>query len=160
MKKNQIPELGFILNLNAFKWFLAAFFMLLLKPSYSQIAPTSEAEFNYCAVGYKIQLQAKLETKEGYTMKDAEGCEEPERKIEYKLLYRNGENQPCAVILIYTKIRTAPLYFCIPSANAAPALWDKFYKSLTIGTDNPAEQLQFFTTCVSKLLMGFAAGKP
>lgn len=124
------------------------------------IAPTTEAEYNYGAVGYKIQLQAKLDTKEGYLLKDAEGCEESDRKIEYKVMYRKGENQPCAVILIYTKIRTAPLYFCIPTANANPDLWDKFYKSMTIGTDNPAEQLQFFTTCVAKLMMGFASGKP
>ena len=49
-------------------------------------APTTEAEYNYGAVGYKIQLQAKLETKEGYTLKDAEGCEESERKIEFKIM--------------------------------------------------------------------------
>ncbi|MBL0342152.1 MAG: hypothetical protein IPP71_15290 [Bacteroidetes bacterium] len=123
------------------------------------IAPTTDEEYNYGAVGYKIQLNAKLETKEGYSIKKAEGCEESDRKIEFVLLYRDGENQPCAVILAYTKIRNAPLYFCIPTANASPALWDKFYKSLSLGTDNPAEQLQFFTTCLSRLLMGFAANK-
>jgi hypothetical protein len=124
------------------------------------IAPTTEEEYNYGAVGYKIQLQAKLETKEGYVMKDAEGCEEAERKMEYKLLFRKGENQPCAIIAIFTKIRTAPVYFCIPTANASPLLWDKYYKSLTTGTDNPASQLQFFNLCLAKLMMGIAAGKP
>ena len=93
-------------------------------------------------------------------MKDAEGCEEPDRKIEFKILYREGETQPCAVIMAYTKVRNAPIYFCIPTANASAALWEKFHKSLTASTDNPAEQLQFFTTCTSRLMMGFAIGKP
>jgi len=124
------------------------------------IAPTTEEEYNYGAVGYKIQLQAKLDTKEGYVIKDAEGCEEAERKMEFKLLYRKNETMPCAVIAVFTKIRTAPLYFCIPTANANPAIWDKFYKSLTTGTDNPASQLQFFNFCLARLMMGFAHGKP
>ncbi len=124
------------------------------------IAPTSEEEYNYGAVGYKIQLQNKLETKAGYYLKDAEGCEESERKMEFKLLYRDGETQPCAVIAIFTKVRTAPLYYCIPSANASAALWDRYYKSLTVGTDNPAVQLQFTNYCVARLMMGFANGKP
>ena len=124
------------------------------------ISPTTVDEYNYGAVGYKIQLQARLDTKEGYIMKDAAGCEESERKLEFKILYRKGENQPCAVIAIFTKIRTAPLYYCIPTANASPELWDKFYKSLTSGTDNPAGQLQFFNYCIARLMMGFANGKP
>lgn len=124
------------------------------------VAPTSEEEYNYGAIGYKIQLQAKLDNKEGYNIKNAEGCEDSDRKIEYRILYRDGENQPCAIFLIYTKTRNAPLYFCIPTANANPALWDKFYKSLALGTDNPADQLQFFSTCLGKLVMGFASGKP
>ncbi len=124
------------------------------------IAPTTEEEYNYGAVGYKIQLQNKLETKAGYYLKDAEGCEESERKMEFKLVYRDGETQPCAVIAVFTKIRTAPLYYCIPTANAGPALWDRFYKSLTLGTDNPAGQLQFTNYCIARLMMGFANGKP
>jgi hypothetical protein len=135
--------------------------MIIASNSFAQIiAPTTEDEYNYGAVGYKIQLQARLDTREGYYMKDAEGCEESDRKMEFKILYRKGETQPCAVIAIFTKIRTAPLYFCIPTANASPALWDKFYKSLTTGTDNPAGQMQFSIYCIARLMMGFANGKP
>ena len=123
------------------------------------ISPTTEEEYNYGAVGYKIQLQAKLETKAGYRLEDAEGCEKTDRKIEFKLIYREKENQPCAVIMIYTKVRNPPAYFCIPTANANPALWEKFYKSIATGTDNPADQLQFFTECLARLLMGIAAKK-
>lgn len=124
------------------------------------ITPTTLEEYNYGAVGYKLQLNAKLDTKEGYILKDAEGCEEPERKIEYKLVYRENENQPCAVILIYTRIRATPQYYCVPTPNASPELWNKFYKSLSAGTDNPGEQLQFFSMCLGRLMMGFATGKP
>ncbi len=138
--------------------------LLFLLPAYSVfaqiVAPTSEAEYNYGAVGYKIQLQAKLETKEGYFMKSTEGCEEADRKTEFKILYRNGETQPCAVIMIYTKSHQAPLYYCMPTANANPELWDKFYKSLTTGTDNPAGQLQFLNYCLARLMMVIASGKP
>lgn len=123
------------------------------------ISPTTDEEYNYGAVGYKIQLQAKLETKQGYRLADATGCEETDRKIEYKLMYREGENRPCAVIMIYTKIRNAPMYYCIPTANANPALWDKFYSSLTAGTDNPSDQLHFFTKCIAQLMMEIASSK-
>lgn len=137
--------------------------ILMLISSFSNaqlVSPTTEEEYNYGAVGYRIQLQNKLETKAGYVIKDAEDCEEAERKMEFKLLFREGENQPCAVFAIYTKIRTAPLYYCIPTANASPALWDKFYKSLATGTDNPSGQLQFSNYCFARLMMGFANGKP
>jgi hypothetical protein len=143
------------------KVLLTGFFYLMIYFASAQVvAPTTEAEYNYGAVGYKIQLQAKLETKEGYTMKSTEGCEEADRKTEFQLLYRTGETVPCAVIMIYTKSHAAPLYYCIPTANANPALWDKFYKSLTTGTDNPAGQLQFLNYCIARLMMGIAAGKP
>ncbi len=124
------------------------------------VSPTTEEEYNYGAFGYRIQLQNRLETKAGYILKDAEGCEEADRKMEFKLLFRDGESQPCAVFAIFTKIRTAPIYYCIPTANASAALWDKFYKSLTVGTDNPAGQLQFSNYCFARLMMGFANGKP
>ena len=122
--------------------------------------PTTEAEYNYGTVGYKLQLQAKLDTKAGYSLRDAEGCEEEDRKLEYKLLYRDGEEFPCAVFVAYSRPRVAPVYYCIPSANASPELWKKFHDSLTTGTDNPAAQLQFFSSCFARLMMGFAIQKP
>ena len=139
--------------------YVIVFIFMFSNGQAQNISPTTTEEFNYGVVGYKIQLQAKLDTKEGYLLKDAEGCEEFDRKIEYKLLYRKEEAHPCAVILIYTRLRTPPLYYCIPTRDADPELWSKFYRSLTIGSDNPADQLQFFTTCISKLLMDFASDK-
>jgi hypothetical protein len=130
--------------------FLACCGVTLAQPS----APTTEEEYNYGVVGYKLQLQNRLDTRKGYSLRDAEGCEETDRKIEYKLLYRDGESQPCAVFVVFTRTRSAPLYYCMPSANANPLLWEKFYKSLSAGTDNPAGQLQFFATCFARFGMG------
>lgn len=140
------------------KYFLLLFSVLLnpVIAASQSIAPTTNEEFNYGVVGYKLSLQAKLGVKEGYSLKDAAGCEEEDRRLDYKLMYRNGENEPCAIIVIYTKFRTPPLYYCIPTRDASPELWSKFSRSLTIGSDNPADQLQFFTTCLSRLLMDVA----
>jgi hypothetical protein len=138
-------------------------FSLLLIPlcSVSQsIAPTTAEEFNYGVVGYKLSLQTKLGVKEGYSLKDAKGCEEEDRRMEFKLMYRDGEKEPCAIIVVYTKFRTPPMYYCIPTRDASPDLWSKFSRSLTIGSDNPADQLQFFSTCLARLLMDIATPKP
>jgi hypothetical protein len=139
-----------------FPFLLLAALLLPLSAVSQKTLPTTDAEYNYGAVGYKIQLNAKLETKPGYSMRDMEGCEESERKIEFKAVYRDGEQTPCFVIMVYTRLRTPPMYYCIPTPDANPALWDKFNKSLTAGTDNPADQLQFFTLCISRLMMQYA----
>jgi hypothetical protein len=130
-----------------------------LVSSAQKIAPTTPDEYNYGAVGYKIQLNAKLPVKQGYSIKEMQGCEEDDRKIEFKAVYRDGESVPCIVIMVYTKLRVPPMYYCIPTADADPALWKKYHDSLTIGTDNPADQLQFFTRCVSQAMMEFSQGK-
>lgn len=124
------------------------------------IAPTTAEEFNYGVVGYKLSLQAKLGVKAGYSLKEVKGCEEEDRKMDFKLMYRDGENVPCAIIVIYTKFRTPPMYYCIPTRDASPELWSKFNRSLTIGSDNPSDQLEFFTSCISKLVMDIASQKP
>jgi hypothetical protein len=134
--------------------------MIFAATAFAQtIAPTTPEEYNYGVAGYKIQLNAKLDTKEGYRLKPAPGCEDATRKIEYQLLYRQEESLPCAVFMIYTRLRNPPLYFCIPTPDASAELWDKFYNSLTIGTDNPQEQQQFFSYCIARLTMHFASGK-
>ncbi len=118
--------------------------------------PTTAAEYNYGAVGYRIQLQAGMGDKSGYTITKLEEYEEPERKLEMMGMYRDGESHPCAVIMVYTRIRTAPLYFCMPTNDAPEELWTEFYKSLSTGTDNPQDQLQFFGKCIARLCMKFA----
>ncbi|HEX5000891.1 MAG TPA: hypothetical protein VFW78_00200 [Bacteroidia bacterium] len=136
--------------------------LLTLVPLFTfgqKIAPTTEEEYNYGAVGYKIQLNARLPVKPGYRIIDMKGCEDDERKVEYRAVYRDGEQEPCFLIMIYTRLRVPPVYFCIPTTDADPALWKKYYNSLTAGTDNPAEQLQFFSYCLGQLTMEFAEQK-
>jgi hypothetical protein len=72
-------------------------------------------------------------------------------------MYRDGESIPCAIIMVYTRIRMSPLYFCFPTHDADPEIWRKFTLSLTTGTDNPQEQLHFFNTCIARLCMKLVA---
>ena len=118
--------------------------------------PTTATEYNYGAVGYRIQLQSGMSDNAGYTIRKIDEYDEIDRKVEMMGMYRDGEEKPCAVIMVYTRIRTAPIYFCMPSRDAPKELWDKFEKSLTTGTDNPQDQLHFFSTCIAKLSMKFS----
>jgi hypothetical protein len=130
-----------------------------IHPTFAQeIDPTTAREYNYGAVGYRIQLQSGMSDNPGYSIRKIDQYEDPERKVEMMGMYRDGENEPCAVIMVYTRIRTAPMYFCMPTRNAPQELWEKFEESLSDGTDNPHEQLEFFSTCIAKLAMNFSTG--
>ena len=121
---------------------------------YSQhVAPTSDNEFTYGTVGYKLQLQNKLPMKSGYHIMDFGKYEEPDRLLSFKGLYRNDENEPCAVIMIYTKKNFPPEYFCIPSIDAPEYMWSKLYNSLNVISDNPAHELQIISYGLSRTLM-------
>ena len=120
------------------------------------IAPTTEDEYNVGLVGYKMFLQMKVEIKKGYRITDLATFEYGERKAEFKGLMRNGENKPCAVVMIYSKVRGAPEYYCIPTPDAPEALWDRFRKGITGETDLKQEQLQFFGFALAKGMMWFA----
>lgn len=122
-----------------------------------KIAPTSNDEYLYGAVGYKLQLNAKLDVKKGYHLNDFTPIEEAERKVEFKGIFRSGETKPCAIIMIYTKLRNTPQYYCIPTADAAPELWQKFFKSLLDDTENQQPQLQFFAYCLGNLAAQLSA---
>ncbi len=122
-----------------------------------KISPTTHDEYLYGSVGYKLQLNAKLDVKQGYHLKDYAPVEEINRKTEFKGIFRNGETQPCAIIMIYTKLRNAPQYYCIPTADASPELWQKFFKSLMDDSENQQPQLQFFAYCLGNLAAQLSA---
>ncbi len=122
-----------------------------------KIAATTHDEYLYGSVGYKLQLNAKLDVKQGYYLKDYTPVEEADRKTEFKGIFRKGETIPCAIIMIYTKLRNAPQYYCIPTADAAPQLWQKFFKSLTDDSENQQPQLQFFAYCLGNLAAQLSA---
>ena len=118
-----------------------------------KIAPTTEEEYNMGAVGYKMFLSLHVEMKKGYQIKDMNSFEYAERKADFKGIYRSGETKPCAVIFIYSKLRGAPEYYCIPTPDAPEALWDRFRGSLAGDNDNKQEQMQFFSFALAKAFM-------
>jgi len=137
-----------------FRLLMVSALMMLGFSGYSQLVqPTTEEEYNYGAIGYRIQLQTRMPDKPGYEVRENGICEEPGRKITLLGMYRSKEIVPCASILIYDRSGAAPQYYCVPSSNASPKLWDQFQKSLTGGTDKPAEQMQFFSTCLARFMM-------
>lgn len=130
---------------------ISCLFSLMLNAQQTKIAPTTSTEYLYASVGYKMQLNAKLPAKEGYTLKDYKPIEQPDRKVEFKGVFRKGETKPCAFIMIYTKLRTTPQYYGIPTANADAELWQKFFESLKDDSENQQPQLQFFAYCLANL---------
>lgn len=133
--------------------FFLVFITGAIQASAQPVAPTTEEEYNYGAVGYRIQLQTRMTDKPGYEIRSGGSCEEPGRKITFNNMFRVGEKVPCAVILVYERPGASPSYYCVPSSNASPALWEKFKSSLNGGTDNPLEQLRFFSTCMARGLL-------
>lgn len=120
------------------------------------IAATTEEEFNMASVGYKMYLQMGVEIKKGYKINDIKEFEYGDRKASFKGLYRPGEAKPCALIMVYSKLRGAPEYYCIPTPDAEEILWDRFRTSLAGETDNKQEQLQFIGFALGKASMFFA----
>jgi len=121
-----------------------------------KIQPTTEAEYNFGTVGYKIQMQMKLPMKKGYSVTDLGGQEEPDRSVTLKGLMRDGETLPCAVIMVYSKINTPPEYFCMPTHDAPEGLWNRFHESLNVITENKQQQLQFMMLGMGKTLTRLA----
>ena len=78
----------------------------------------------------------------------------------FRQLYRGLEKKPCAIIMVYQKIRSNPEYYCIPTPDAPEALWDRFRASLTGETDNKQEQLHFFCFALAKGMMHFSGKQP
>ena len=122
-----------------------------------KITPTTEEEYVMGSVGYKMYMQMRVELKNGYKGKDMNDYEYGERKASFKGLFRPGEDRPCAIIMVYTKLRGAPEYYCIPTIDAPEFLWDKYRISLAGETDSKQEQLQFFSFALAKALMMYTS---
>ena len=120
------------------------------------IAPTTQEEYNIGIAGYKMFLQMKVEIKKGYKITDLTTFEYGDRKAELKGLIRDGESKPCAIVMVYSKVRGAPEYYCIPTPDAPEVLWDRFRTGITGETDLKQEQLQFFSFVLAKGMMWFA----
>lgn len=133
--------------------FILSFLLWSLESIAQPVKPTTEEEYNYGTIGYKIQLQTKLPMKQGYSISDLGIYEEPNRMVSFKGLLRDGDSMPCAVIMIYTKDKNPPEYFCLPTSNAPESIWSRYYQSLNVISDNQIEQLKFMSYGLSKTLM-------
>ncbi len=138
------------------KIILLVIFLSLGYISSAQIKQTTEAEYKIGSIGYRMLLTMKVDLKGGYSVSDLATYEYGERKAEFKGLFRVGETSPCAVILVYQKVRSAPEYYCIPTPDAPEALWDQFRATLNGETDNKQEQLHFFCFALAKAMMFFS----
>ena len=142
------------------KGFLSFCFLWLMINASAQttvpIAPTTPEEYNYGFAGYKLQLNMKLPMKDGYYIKEFKQVEEPLRTVEFKGVFRKGETKPCVIIMVFTKLRTTPQYYAIPTTDAPAELWKKFYDSLLDDTENNQPQLQFFSMCLGNLAQQLA----
>ena len=135
---------------------LLILFLCTGKMAMSQVAPTTAEEYSVGIVGYKMLLTMKVDLKSGYTIKDFDTFEYGERKASFKGLFRGLDNKPCAIIMVYQKVRSSPEYYCIPTPDAPEVLWDRFRASLTGETDNKQEQLHFFCFALAKAMMYFS----
>lgn len=103
---------------------------------FSQNRNTTIEEYNYITKGYKIQVESGLDMKSGYTLKNVKQNFSSTfkiagipvtRKTTFKVLYKDGEKTPCAVMMICERKDTSyKEYFCLPSTNSD--LWETFYK--------------------------------
>lgn len=135
---------------------LLTLFFLITGFGFSQ-SPTTLDEYTFVIVGYKQSLNLKLEMKKGYSLKDIDSYIDEDRRLEFKALYRDSEKNPCAVMMIYYLPKgAAPLYYCIPTNNASAEIWDKFYKDMSTGDDNPEKRYRFFALSISKIMMKLA----
>ncbi|QQR96244.1 MAG: hypothetical protein IPJ93_06360 [Bacteroidota bacterium] len=66
-------------------YFIALFVFISIQALSQKINPTTEAEYLYGSVGYKIQLNNKLPTKEGYTLRDFKPVVEEYARLNLKV---------------------------------------------------------------------------
>jgi hypothetical protein len=127
--------------------------------SFSQnitVAPTSIEEFNYLTKGYKVQIESGLDMKKGYSFKLLGTYKQGARNFEFKGLYRDSENKPCAILVVYAFEGYQTQYYCIPSNDASPEFWQRTYKDFAPLSDDAQNA---FILVLMKLAMLQTAGK-
>lgn len=117
------------------------------------IAPTTRAEYDFVTVGYQIQLNTGLPMKDGYKLLDYESCEFEHATVSIKALFREKEDKPCAIMLIYNERFQKPRYFCVPNEDAEKELWELYFSSLELQRLNNNSWLQYMTYCAGKQIL-------
>jgi len=109
-------------------------------------AQTTEEEYNYVTKGYEMQVKGGLDMKQGYRLEDLLVDTVKERVSAFKALIREGEDKPCAILLIYTRLATGEKsYLCLPHPASDEKIWDRTYKAFYKG---------FYADAITCMAMG------
>jgi hypothetical protein len=108
---------------------------------------TTIEEYNYVTKGYAIQLEAGLDMKKGYELRDLCGFEhlnygtDTKRGCSFKSLHKQGYVKPCAIMMIYERrtndVTARKDYYCIPTSDAPNELWDKLFAQINADPTSP-----------------------
>jgi hypothetical protein len=90
-------------------------------------------EYNYITKGIKIQQEAGLDVKKGYSIKDlfttATHDQKVTRSTNFKAIYRDNEKKPFAFLCIYKNMKSDFTdYLCIPANDSDTEFWTKTYE--------------------------------
>ena len=111
-------------------------FLLAFIPAIVFAQPTTQEEYNYVTKGLKIQKESGLDMKKGYSLRDygikTSGTVNVGNALTNTYvtatvssfgLYRDGQDKPCAVLIIYDRPGLSE-YLCVPSFDADKAIWN------------------------------------
>ncbi len=112
----------------------AALLILLISNVHSVFAQEMTLEeYNYITKGIKIQLEAGLEPKRGYSLKEVTTVNVTVnlamRTMTFKAIYRDTETKPFAFLCVYkNNVSGFEDYICIPCAQERGEYWNKTYE--------------------------------
>ncbi|NNC85207.1 MAG: hypothetical protein HKN75_03940 [Bacteroidia bacterium] len=118
-----------------------------------EFKPTTRSEYDFVTVGYQIQLNTGLPMKSGYKLVNYEKCEFEHANVSTKALFREGDDKPCAIMLIYSERFQKPRYFCVPTKEADEELWKLYFASLEPQRLTNNSWLQYMTYCAGNTIM-------
>jgi len=94
------------------------------------ICQTSTEEYNYLTKGYKTQIENGLDMKKGYTLLGEDKYSYKGRSCEFKKLIKTSSHKTVAVLAIFHAQNGSNYYFCIPSKDSDPQLFEEYINSL------------------------------
>lgn len=95
----------------------------------SASSPTTEEEYNYLTVGYKVQKESGLDMKSGYKFIDLFDNTFSNYHFTGKLLLRTNKNEAAGIMIETTSnVSGRKYYFCIPYNNST--LYQRYLKDL------------------------------
>lgn len=127
-----------------------AILSFILLSTFTIDAQTTLEEYNYVTKGYKETVEKGLDLKKGYRFVDLHENYTTntsdkgtiKRTMLFKGLYRDGENTPCAIMVIYNRSDNGfKEYVCIPHFNSDKEIWDMYAKQMKSYTGEGADAM-------------------